>query len=128
MKVYVITKGEYSDYGICAVTLDKENAKKLKEYFSDKTGNAWDEEAMIEEYETDVAEEIAQGKRIYEVDIYDGEVSCQAKNHVSYRINEVVKVNARWYSVEVVARDGDRAKKIGCDKIAEYKYREAMGE
>lgn len=29
MKVYVITKGEYSDYMICDVTLDKEHAKKI---------------------------------------------------------------------------------------------------
>lgn len=48
MKVYVITSGEYSDYGICAVTLDKEQAELLKVRYSDK----WDE-AYIEEYDTD---------------------------------------------------------------------------
>ena len=29
-KAYVITKGYYSDYRICAVTLDEEIAKKVK--------------------------------------------------------------------------------------------------
>lgn len=29
-KAYVITKGTYSDYHICAVTLDKSRAEKLK--------------------------------------------------------------------------------------------------
>lgn len=48
MKVYVITSGEYSDYGICAVTLDKKQAELLKERYSGK----WDE-ARIEEYDTD---------------------------------------------------------------------------
>ena len=48
MKAYVITKGEYSDYKIYAVTLDKEQAELLKAEYSDK----WDE-AFIEEYDTD---------------------------------------------------------------------------
>ena len=30
MKVYVITCGEYSDYQVCAVTLDKEQAELLQ--------------------------------------------------------------------------------------------------
>lgn len=33
-EVYVITSGEYSDYGINAVTVSKERAEKLKKYYS----------------------------------------------------------------------------------------------
>lgn len=33
-EVYVITSGEYSDYGINAVTISKERAEKLQKYYS----------------------------------------------------------------------------------------------
>lgn len=46
-EVYVITSGEYSDYGINAVTVSKERAEKLQKYYSrDYPGG----EANIEEY------------------------------------------------------------------------------
>lgn len=52
MKVYVITSGEYSDYGIRAVALSREKAELIcamlnstKRYYSDV--------ATIEEYDTD---------------------------------------------------------------------------
>lgn len=40
MKIYVVTKGCYSDYSIIAATLDEEKAKKLAEKFSDKCDTA----------------------------------------------------------------------------------------
>lgn len=47
-KAYVITKGYYSDYRICAVTLDKDIAEKLRKKFDDDMS-----EANIEEYDLD---------------------------------------------------------------------------
>ena len=44
--IYVITKGIYSDYHICAVATDKTRAEELRLFFSDQY-----EEANIEEYE-----------------------------------------------------------------------------
>lgn len=44
--IYVITKGSYSDYGICAVTTDKARAEELKLLYSDRY-----DDANIEEYE-----------------------------------------------------------------------------
>lgn len=63
MTVYVITSGEYSDYSICAVALDKEKAEILKEKFDryDYTG------ARIEEYDTEDYEAILSGKSVYGV-------------------------------------------------------------
>lgn len=54
MKVYVITQGCYSDYHICAVTLDKDKdkAERLQKLYSAKEGSYMDN-AEIEEYETD---------------------------------------------------------------------------
>lgn len=48
MKIYVITKGSYSDYHICAVTTDKEKAERLALFYTDR----WDE-AKVEEFEED---------------------------------------------------------------------------
>ena len=42
MKAYIITKGEYSDYHICAVTLDKDKAEQLKKLFT----NDWHESTV----------------------------------------------------------------------------------
>jgi len=44
-KVYVITKGYYSDYHICAVTAEKKRAEELKKMYTDDY-----DAAKIEEY------------------------------------------------------------------------------
>ena len=44
-KLYAITRGDYSDYHICAITSDPERAKQLKLYYTN-----WHDEAEIEEY------------------------------------------------------------------------------
>lgn len=59
-KVYVITKGEYSSYHICAVTLEKDKAEMLAKHFSDSMDTA-----EIEEFDTDVASRFLERKRIY---------------------------------------------------------------
>lgn len=48
MTVYVITRGDYSSYEICGVTLDKNRAEKMQKFYSDSLDGA-----TIEEYETD---------------------------------------------------------------------------
>lgn len=45
---YIITRGCYSDYEICAVTLDEYRAKRLKQLYSNQM-----DEAKIEEWELD---------------------------------------------------------------------------
>lgn len=47
--IYVITKGSYSDYHICAVATNKERAEELKKMYS----NRYDD-AEIEEFEENV--------------------------------------------------------------------------
>lgn len=51
MKVYVITQGEYSDYGIRAVSLDKEDAERKCALLNRNVRNG--EYCEIEEYNTD---------------------------------------------------------------------------
>ena len=47
--IYVITKGSYSDYHICAVATNKEKAEELRRMYSSKY-----EDAEIEEFEENV--------------------------------------------------------------------------
>ncbi len=47
MKVYIVTQGDYSDYSIRKVFLDKEKAEKYAKYISTKY-----DEAYVEEYDT----------------------------------------------------------------------------
>ena len=120
MTVYVITEGEYSDYHIIAVSLDKEKAKIIADAFS----NTYDK-ANVEEYETDTFELIKEGNKIYEV-IYDAN---------EYRVRETMwldndeKLNTVQkfkdvYQVKILTKDVDHAFKIGVDLINEYKARE----
>ena len=46
MKIYVVTKGGYSEYHIVTATTDREKAEKLAKKFSDDC-----EDAEVEEYE-----------------------------------------------------------------------------
>lgn len=48
MKVFIITKGSYSAYHICAVTTDPERAKRLAEIYSDRM-----DDACVETYDTE---------------------------------------------------------------------------
>lgn len=50
MKVYIVTSGEYSDYCIRKVFLDKEKADKCAE-LANRIGAAYDD-CRVEEYET----------------------------------------------------------------------------
>jgi hypothetical protein len=125
MKVYVITKGSYSDYSIYGVAVDKEKAEIMKKYFSDK-----DEQACIEEYDTDVFEPLHVGKKPYSIYYrMDGSRYCTLIKYGLYAFNPKVRKNkAGGYSICVWATDEYHALKIADDKIAEYKYRKAMKE
>lgn len=125
MIVYVITKGEYSDYGIYAVTLEKEKAEELKIRYSDK----WDE-AMIETYDTD--DYYVEKGRFYIVRIGKSSaieisetgyiVPVEDRNKVELLQNR--KTNREEYVVFVKAKDEEHAKKIGADLVAKYKAQE----
>lgn len=125
MRIYVITKGEYSDYGIVAVAIDKDKAEELRIAYSDKWGDA-----MIEEYETD--DYYAEKGRFYIVNIgmrgavkvYDtGVPDIDDRNKVC--IAEDYRTHRKYYTVQVKATDEEHAKKIGCDLVAKYKAERA---
>lgn len=125
MKVYVITKGSYSDYSIYGVSLDKQKAEVLRKYFSDKY-----DEGMIEEYDTDLFEPLYTGKKPYEIYYCNnGTRHCYLMTYDMYAFNsKICKDRAGGYTVNVWAEDEEHALKIADDKLAEYKYRKAMKE
>lgn len=115
MKIYIITKGDYSDYHICNVTTDYETAKRYKEAYSD---DIWGD-AHIEVYEDG-----ENGKERY----------CWWYNPVNnaakiseYNGKEKVMKNRedKIYSVYVYAPDEKHAAKKAQDMIAKYKAEQA---
>lgn len=121
MKIYVITKGSYSDYHICTVSTNQKNAEKLQKIFSDK----WDQ-AMIEEYESDqYLTETESGMELYKcVMEKDGTIladmsiiSLDCMDDYDFQVRYL----ANKYIVYVWAKDSEHAKKIATDKIAEFK-------
>lgn len=116
-KVYIITKGTYSDYHICAVTLDKNTAEKLAKKYSE---DSWSE-AVIEEH---ALEDFTKGERfMYCVTFGNNGISCSFEE---YEHTEKVFYYKNAYSgqgrmvVYVKAQDEDHAKKIAQDRRAEY--------
>lgn len=127
-KVYIVTSGNYSDYHICAASLDKAHAEILAEKYTDSY-----DEATIEEYELDeFLEEAKQGYCWYWC-------SCKLENgmlgqvHVgrleSYGLDAVGKVikalRRKQLFVDVLAKDDEHARKLAAEKFATYIYEHA---
>lgn len=116
MKVYVITKGEYSSYMICAVTLDEEQAELLKIEYSDTY-----DEAYIEEYDTDNCKiEVSNDyKPMWNVEFWchNNEITrCYKVSHDNVRHGEIYA--SKWLNethVFVEAEGEEYAKKIATD-------------
>ncbi len=116
MKVYVITSGEYSDYGICAVTLDKEQAELLKVRYSDKSDEAYIEEFDTDDYKIEVSENY---KPMWNVEFWthnNAITRCYKISHDNLRHGEIY-ANKWCYEVKVFveAEDKEHAKKIATD-------------
>lgn len=115
MKVYVITKGTYSDYMICAVATDRETAEKLQIEYSDR----WDG-AEIEEYDTDHNVSGNFDKLYWNVHI-----CCNGDNHAyPYASGGVPHIdfdnNGLSCDACVIAKTKEQALKIVYDKRSEY--------
>ena len=119
MKVYVITRGNYSDYEICAVSLDKNNAEKLARLYS----GMWD--AEVEEYETDQYVPFLFNKPAIKVHFYpQGEVAAWAIDP-GEAVEGYIQVNEYFngdidITFDIYADNKERAIKIAADRRAEY--------
>jgi hypothetical protein len=121
MKVYIITKGDYSDYHICAVTTDKKKAEMLRKAYNDLDG--W-RKARIETYDTDTfLTEIENGLKLYNCTMEHNKPMVIHEVDLDYMNSHDFNVRYKHYTywVYVWAKDEEHALKIASDKIAEYK-------
>ncbi len=115
--VYVITKGDYSDYHICAVTMDNDRAERMKKLYSDRY-----DEAHIEKYVLDETEAMA----MYNVEF--SEWILPEVTRAEYDFEEVTPVIYGFSDhvlVRVRAKDEDHALKIAQDEYAKWKAEKA---
>ena len=117
-KAYVITSGCYSDYHICAVTLDKHKAETLKTVYE----KIEYDEVNIEEYELDAHyDRFESGCKMYLV-----QFDCEGNIHhvCGYRSpdDEVIYETwgGRFINAFVWAKDQESAIKIAAEKRAKY--------
>lgn len=116
MKIYVVTKGDYSDYHIITATTDYEQAKKIAENFSDE----WDKAEV----------EVFENAEIYTKPCWDvrfnkfGEVEEVKRNSSEYSYE---RANALFHdgTMCVTADAADAAVKIASEKYAQIKAKEA---
>lgn len=135
MKVYIITSGEYSDYSIDAVTLDKDQAEKMVNVFP---------EERIEEYDTDDFPKLITNDPCWICEynlptrnIMDGKIINNESIEIhqeddfwhAYDFKELnkvinkIRINGSIYGFRmyIQAKDKEHAKKIFYDKVAEWK-------
>ena len=119
MTVYVVTKGQYSDYHICEVLLDEYLAYKYATHIG----------GDVEIFETD---RVIDGDRYFDVIVYyDGMTQCTGLEDGIYDVNTITDNDytipnkayqlRSYYEVIVKAKDGQHAEKIAHDLVAKYK-------
>ena len=136
---YVITSGCYSDYHICAVTLDRNKAERLKKLYSCKyDGDSTDiEEWDIDDLNGDFTEEEAQTEPVkyYKILIekmpnsspkvrYIDEKYVMSENSLDTRSGKIVQGHSfdscLLYKINVIADNKDIAIKIAIDTFWNY--------
>lgn len=130
MKIYIVTCGEYSDYGILAAFLDKTKAEAFVEKYNRPDG--YYDRAEIEEYEEGIPFDF-NSHDIYKVRFYEGTdrapdvTKTELNDSFMYQnIPRVVAPSSSYISnwshlVTVAAKDEKHAFKIACDTLAKWK-------
>lgn len=133
MKIYIVTSGEYSDYGIESVHLSKEEAEEAIKVH--KVMRYWYDRFQVQEWETgfdssDLENQAAKkGMFFFYVYTKDNGVidSFRCNNRDDFcKTNNVDKKENGYYESVVMARDEDHAEKIFADLLIMYKYQEGL--
>lgn len=120
MKIYIITKGEYSDYHICAVTEDKGKAEILQRLYNSR----WDK-SRIEVFNTDISipEKPYGSESYYEVGFRpNGDVCfCEKCEDGSWLLCQYRK-ESEYVDITMIvdAPNEEAAIKIAAERRAEY--------
>lgn len=122
MKIYIVTSGCYSEYGIDAVFLDKTEAEKYIAVKNEQ--NSWHDSYCIEEYESqDGKIDIGNNVIGYE---YNGFVSedrpLGRKRFIVDKTPEIIfksEASEDWHKVWLEEENYELAKKILFDRITQ---------
>ena len=116
-KIYVVTKGIYSDYHIIAATTDYELAKKIKEKFTDSERD-WDE-TRIEAFTN---AELVLRPCWSVIFLESGDISSVCSVNMEYYADELNKVKEirRCLYVHVAADTKEEAIKIAAEQRAMF--------
>ena len=116
MKIYVITKGEYSSYHIVGATSSKSDAKKIKKLHDNRFC-----EVRIEVYEDSFEKSLP----IYEVfsDKDTNHIEINRQDVPTYSIKKmgVIQETPSGYIFDIQAENSKIAKKIFFDALAQHK-------
>lgn len=119
MEIYIVTHGEYSDYGIVGVFTDKEKAEELCDFANEI--DSW-ANARIETYESDTID--IKDRKLFFVRMQpDGKVLEVAKAGSIYDIEDNTvgqDMNGNFYTT-CLARDEKHAIKIMAERKLRYK-------
>lgn len=126
MKVYIVTSGEYSDYGIDAVFLDKKEAELYIATHQKMDGYvwSWEEYNDILEFDTEDGKINAGDNRVGHFYWHDG---YSIRHAVVFEVDAPRKAAKLKEKVSIWLPEENEAKaeKILHDRIAEMKAREA---
>ncbi len=141
MKVYVVTKGEYSDYYIVGVAESLKDADTLKKHFGADNIEVFDTELNCDNLDEQVKNTILAGKGFYEVEYSEDKNAYHYKEFIAIRVGDKEiqrscinseykceeyydyknKEKYKFWVFYVVARDNKHAEKIAQDKYAKIK-------
>lgn len=131
MTVYVVTAGEYSDYGICAVFTDKEKAEIYAAAYTDKRN----EDCYVEEYDTEEVEieSSKPPKRKWRMffDKYGVLSQLGTSSTLTFReVNQITPGRNRTLVIATLDKDipKEKAEKIICDRFAKWKAERMMND
>lgn len=135
MKVFIITQGEYSDYSIRAVSLDKGDAERKCALLNRNVRNG--EYCQVEEYDTDdmVVDTTEEAKKRFEMSVCQntGEIRWYEELYLTFNDeNRIYFSKADCFKCEsdkhisIVATlptntTEEQAKKIMLDRVAKFK-------
>ena len=118
LKIYVLTRGSYSDYHIITATTDYKLAKQLKEKF-ERTNDYYSDEIYIEVYEN--AEVYMRPCYFLRFDKSGNviEASDDCSEYAYRTLNQGLDVKGNYY-VNLIADNSEAAIKIGAEKRAMF--------